>query len=431
MANTLPAFTPLEDSLFLTLYARALDNRRPIPSSATPQPTRSSTTSTTTTASSTSTPTSSSTSPSEPRSWTRWPRGSWLATPTPSGLTWAPGWTPGCSASPRRHRRLVRHRLPRGRRHSRAPAPGARNAHVIGADVTDPDWLDTVPTGRPAVIVADGMMAFLTQDELVSLWNRLISHFPSGEIVFNSYTRFAIWVARHARAPSPSPTSSSFPAWTTPCTRRLEPQTAAGGGDPAQPGTRGRRVPTGLAPVPPAGSAQHRLVPDGNHRPALPLLRAAGKLAGRKGHRPSDSRRIRSHPTALPARSAARGDAAWPTLLPSACYAVRAPPRSPIQGAATWGGTGRGRGGDQARLCRLALGGHPVVDRVVHWKYLGLSPSKPSAPNASLNLDAKASMPLGSPHTETVKEVVTFPTPAWNRRPFGSGMGDPSAQLAL
>ena len=42
-------------------------------------------------------------------------------------------------------------------------------------------------------------MGFLTQDELVSLWNRLISHFPSGELVFNSYTRFAIWVARHAR----------------------------------------------------------------------------------------------------------------------------------------------------------------------------------------------------------------------------------------
>jgi len=31
MAVTLPAFTPLEDSLFLTLYARALDNRRPHP----------------------------------------------------------------------------------------------------------------------------------------------------------------------------------------------------------------------------------------------------------------------------------------------------------------------------------------------------------------------------------------------------------------
>ena len=77
--------------------------------------------------------------------------------------------------------------------------PEHPNAHVVGADVTEEDWLDGVPTDRPAVIVADGLMGFLSQDELVSLWNRLIDHFPSGELVFNSYTRFAIWVARHAR----------------------------------------------------------------------------------------------------------------------------------------------------------------------------------------------------------------------------------------
>jgi O-methyltransferase involved in polyketide biosynthesis len=76
--------------------------------------------------------------------------------------------------------------------------PRRPNRHVIGADLTGKDWLDGIPTDRPAVIVADGLMGFLTQDELVSLWNRLISHFPSGEIVFNSYTRFAIWLARHA-----------------------------------------------------------------------------------------------------------------------------------------------------------------------------------------------------------------------------------------
>jgi hypothetical protein len=37
MAITLPAFTPVEDSLFLTLYCRALDNRlsKPVLSDAT------------------------------------------------------------------------------------------------------------------------------------------------------------------------------------------------------------------------------------------------------------------------------------------------------------------------------------------------------------------------------------------------------------
>ena len=62
----------------------------------------------------------------------------------------------------------------------------------------DPDWLDTAPSDRPALIVADGLMGFLTQDELVSLLDRLIDHFPSGEMVFNSYTKFAVWAAQHS-----------------------------------------------------------------------------------------------------------------------------------------------------------------------------------------------------------------------------------------
>jgi O-methyltransferase involved in polyketide biosynthesis len=94
--------------------------------------------------------------------------------------------------------------------------PKHPNAHVIGADVTEEDWLNAIPTDRPAVIVADGLMGFLTQDELVSLWNRLISHFPSGEMVFNSYTRFAIWVARHARGTKSVAELVKFPGMDDP-----------------------------------------------------------------------------------------------------------------------------------------------------------------------------------------------------------------------
>lgn len=46
-------------------------------------------------------------------------------------------------------------------------------------------------------------MGFLSKDDVVSLLNRLISHFPSGEIAFNSYTKFAIWATKHV----PSTTS--------------------------------------------------------------------------------------------------------------------------------------------------------------------------------------------------------------------------------
>lgn len=94
--------------------------------------------------------------------------------------------------------------------------PERPHAHVIAADVREGDWLDAIPAGRPAVIVADGMMAFLSQDELVSLWNRLINHFSTGEIVFNSYTRFAIWIAQHARGTKTVADQVKFPGMNDP-----------------------------------------------------------------------------------------------------------------------------------------------------------------------------------------------------------------------
>lgn len=77
--------------------------------------------------------------------------------------------------------------------------PERANVHGIGTDLTDPNWLDAVPNDRPAVIIADGLLAFLTEEDMISLLNRLISHFPSGEIAFNGYTRFAIWAAKKYR----------------------------------------------------------------------------------------------------------------------------------------------------------------------------------------------------------------------------------------
>ena len=75
--------------------------------------------------------------------------------------------------------------------------PDRTNAHGVGTDLTDPDWLDAIPADRPAVIVADGLLAFLAQEDMISLLNRLTSHFPSGEVAFNGYSGFAIWAAKH------------------------------------------------------------------------------------------------------------------------------------------------------------------------------------------------------------------------------------------
>jgi len=82
----------------------------------------------------------------------------------------------------------------------RQAIPQPTNAHSIGADLTDPNWLGDVPTDRPAVIVADGLVVFLTQEDFVSLLNRLRGHFPSGEMAFNLYTTYAAWAVKHLPA---------------------------------------------------------------------------------------------------------------------------------------------------------------------------------------------------------------------------------------
>ena len=94
--------------------------------------------------------------------------------------------------------------------------PARARARTIGADVTGRGWLDALPTDRPAVITADGLMGFLAEDDLIALLNRLVDHFPSGELIFNGYTRFTIWVARHARGTKSVAGAVKFPGMDDP-----------------------------------------------------------------------------------------------------------------------------------------------------------------------------------------------------------------------
>ena len=74
------------------------------------------------------------------------------------------------------------------------------NAHNVGADLTGPEWLKGIPRDRPAMIVADGLVPFLSQDDFVSLLNRLTNHLANGELALNGYTTYAMWTFKHSRA---------------------------------------------------------------------------------------------------------------------------------------------------------------------------------------------------------------------------------------
>jgi methyltransferase (TIGR00027 family) len=57
---------------------------------------------------------------------------------------------------------------------------------MIGSSVTDEAWLDEVPTDRPMLMVAEGLVMYLTEPQVRTLLQRLTDRFSSGELVFDT-----------------------------------------------------------------------------------------------------------------------------------------------------------------------------------------------------------------------------------------------------
>jgi O-methyltransferase involved in polyketide biosynthesis len=74
----------------------------------------------------------------------------------------------------------------------------AGTSHPIGADLTTDGWLDDLPAERPAMIVADGLMAFLPDDAFQGTARALTAHFRTGEFATNAYSPFAMWASRYS-----------------------------------------------------------------------------------------------------------------------------------------------------------------------------------------------------------------------------------------
>jgi methyltransferase (TIGR00027 family) len=57
---------------------------------------------------------------------------------------------------------------------------------MIGSSVTDEAWLDKVPTDRPMLMVAEGLVMYLTGPQVRALLQRLTDRFDSGELIFDT-----------------------------------------------------------------------------------------------------------------------------------------------------------------------------------------------------------------------------------------------------
>ncbi len=66
--------------------------------------------------------------------------------------------------------------------------PARDGYHLLGSSVTEHGWIAAVPRDRPAMIVAEGLLPYLPEEEVPLLLERLVQHCPSGEIVFDAYS---------------------------------------------------------------------------------------------------------------------------------------------------------------------------------------------------------------------------------------------------
>jgi len=74
--------------------------------------------------------------------------------------------------------------------------PKRTKYHMIGSSVTEEAWLDQIPSDNHALILAEGLLYYLTEDEVKILIKRLVNHFPEGQMIFDAFGPFGLRMHR-------------------------------------------------------------------------------------------------------------------------------------------------------------------------------------------------------------------------------------------
>ncbi|MET7336375.1 class I SAM-dependent methyltransferase [Nonomuraea sp. NPDC005650] len=67
--------------------------------------------------------------------------------------------------------------------------PPAGDYRMLGASVTDEDWLEQAPADRPVVAIFEGLTMYLHEEQLRQLIQRICGRFPSGQLLFDCFSK--------------------------------------------------------------------------------------------------------------------------------------------------------------------------------------------------------------------------------------------------
>lgn len=65
--------------------------------------------------------------------------------------------------------------------------PRADHNHLVAASVTDPAWFAEIPSGRPTLMLAEGLTMYLTEQHGIALLRRVVEHCGRGELQFDAF----------------------------------------------------------------------------------------------------------------------------------------------------------------------------------------------------------------------------------------------------
>jgi O-methyltransferase involved in polyketide biosynthesis len=64
--------------------------------------------------------------------------------------------------------------------------------HLVGAPLSDLRWLDELPRHRPGLLLAEGVLQYLSETEVKALLSAVVAHFPSGQVIFDIGNPFIV-----------------------------------------------------------------------------------------------------------------------------------------------------------------------------------------------------------------------------------------------
>jgi O-methyltransferase involved in polyketide biosynthesis len=67
--------------------------------------------------------------------------------------------------------------------------PVRKHYALVSASATDPSWLSAIEADRPALLLAEGLSMYLTEDDGIAMLRRVVDRFPAGELQLDVWSR--------------------------------------------------------------------------------------------------------------------------------------------------------------------------------------------------------------------------------------------------